>query len=160
MRFTSLFAAAGLLASVAVADPVVARAPDAVLPRQNAAQTTSFVVAQLSYLASLETDAGLSSLDNLLATNTAVLNSASSWLSSVASVVSKGGVVQATAVQALPTQVQSVYGSILSVQQSIATANGFTLTTTGVIAAAAPTGLSLKAAGAAAAGFVGLAMAL
>ncbi|KAF4637816.1 hypothetical protein G7Y89_g260 [Cudoniella acicularis] len=148
MQLKTIFVGASLSASLAVADDV--------LPRQNAAQISAAANAELSYFAAITTQPVYLSLSSVLATNSAESSQVNAWLESV---FSQTGAVPATVVNALPTVAQAFGSSLLSAQNSIATANGFSAVVSK--AGAQPTGVAaLGAAGAAAAGFVGIVLAL
>ncbi|KAH6671457.1 hypothetical protein B0J14DRAFT_95916 [Halenospora varia] len=158
MRFTSIITAVGVMASVAIAEPVAV--PEANLaPRQNAAQTSAFIAAATSYAAFIDTDPALTTLISKLAANPTEASQVVSWYSSVAVAFLKGSDVGTTAIAALPTVAQPYFASVASVENSILTANGFAVAT-GTSQAAAPTNGVVAAAGVAAGAFVGLVMAL
>jgi len=74
-------------------------------------------------------------------------------------VVSAHQTIATNALDGLPSQVRPVFSSVYNAEYSILTANGFVITGTSQAAAAEKTG-AIKAAGAMAAGMVGLMMAL
>ncbi|KAF4624232.1 hypothetical protein G7Y89_g13940 [Cudoniella acicularis] len=167
MRFTSLFTAAGLLASVAIAEPIAPRQTAAFGAIQNSTSLTpqeSTALSQLaSFISALPTQPGWSSLSALVATNTAIANAVSSWESSVNALTGNNPI---TAISLLPTEVQPFFSSVYNAENSIITADGLSgfipqpTSTSTSKAGAASTPFPLGAAGAAAAGFVGLVMAL
>ncbi|RDL36654.1 uncharacterized protein BP5553_06006 [Venustampulla echinocandica] len=158
MRFKSIFSIAGLLATLTVALP----------EPQSPAQTTAVSLAVQSYQESLATNSVVISLVAGLATDPAAIASIASWQQSI---LSATVTLPPNYLDALPTQARSVFASVITVVNSIRTANGFpnglpsglAAATSSSKAAAAPrqtnAALGVAAAGVAA-GFVGVVMAL
>ncbi|KAH8602704.1 hypothetical protein B0O99DRAFT_587790 [Bisporella sp. PMI_857] len=179
----SLVAFAGLVAFVSAnpaANPAPAPTPAAVLPRvpepQTAQQTSEYVADVVSYLSALATDPAILSLASKFQTDSAALSSFQAAGSSIGSIVEAGETVPANFLDSVPSDARSFFGSVFTAVQSIASENGFAAVKTGSPTTAAtdaatvattkastggamPTGF-VGMAGVAAAGFMGVVMAL
>jgi hypothetical protein len=122
-------------------------------------QITAAENALESYYASLSDSPALTSLAEVLESNSAALSSFTAAEASINSVISNHGTLASNYIDSFPTQAQAFISSAVSVQNSILTANGFpAATATGSASAngAMPTGHAMLGASAAAmAGFIG-----
>ena len=122
-------------------------------------QTSALSAALVSYNSALADSPAVTSLAQLLATDSAALSSYTAAAVSLFSVVVNQQPLASNYLNAFPTQAQSLYSSVISAENSIYTANGFAaITPTGSASAngAMPTGHAMMGASAAAmAGFIG-----
>ncbi|KAE9381710.1 hypothetical protein N431DRAFT_551755 [Stipitochalara longipes BDJ] len=156
MQLKPVLAAAGLLASLAIADP----------NPQSPQQTTAAVEALESYAEMIATQTDFLSIISSLSTDTAALASVTAFEASVSKQLRAGQTVGPDYLDGLPSGVRPFFASIVSLEYSILSSNGFTsranqLPTTATSTAAAPreTG-GLRVAGAVAVGLVGAVIAL